>query len=64
MIALSSQCFAIATAIKAGTLRTERHGGRFGEYIAICDDRGLIEVASDAQEAQDRIAEIDRRIAA
>jgi hypothetical protein len=54
MLVLSATCVAIALADKAGTLRLEpRHNARLaamglgGDYVAISDDTGLIEVADD-----------------
>jgi S-adenosylmethionine hydrolase len=60
MIALSSTCLAIATAIEDGPLETTYHQGRFGEYVAICDSHGTIETAANMDEARERIAEIVR----
>jgi len=51
MLTLSATCLAIAIADKAGTLRLEPCVGRFGSYVAISDDVGLIEVADDMAEA-------------
>lgn len=64
MIALSSQCLAIALADKAGSLRFVEREGRFGSFVAITDDRGTIEVANDMAEANGRIAAIHERMAA
>ncbi len=54
MLTLSATCFAIAVADKAGTLRLEpgfnqrlAAMGLPGEYVAISDDVGLIEVADN-----------------
>lgn len=63
MMTLSATDLAIATAIKSATLETTRETGRYGEYIAINDEVGIIEVALDMQEARERIADIMRRIA-
>lgn len=51
---------AIAAAAKAGTLTVTEHASRFvGEtYIAICDDRGIIEVQPTKADAAARIASI------
>lgn len=61
MLAVSSQCFAIATAAKAGSLSLVEREGRFGSFIAICDDRGTIEVCDTADEAHSRIRNIRER---
>lgn len=63
MIALSSACMAIAIADKAGALRTEAREGRFGGFVAICDNHGIIEVADNMAEAMARIAAIRERMA-
>jgi hypothetical protein len=64
MIALSSQCLAIANASENGTLRLVRREGRFGEFVAIADTHGTIEVADSMAEASARINSIRERIAA
>jgi len=64
MRTLSATCLAIACAAKAGTLRTVERQGRFGAFWSIEDDRGVIEVQSTAKEAAERVAEIERRVAA
>ena len=63
MLAVSSQCFAIAQADKAGTLSLIEREGRFGSFIAICDDRGTIEVADTQAEANARLDAIRARLA-
>ena len=56
MQTLSATCLAIALADEAGTLRFEERASRFGDtFVAISDDRGLIEVADDMAEAMARI---------
>lgn len=55
MFTLSATCLAIAVANRDGTLRFEVKQGRNGTYIAICDGAGIIEVADDHQDAQDRV---------
>lgn len=52
---LSATDLAIATAIRAGTLRTVEREGRFGPYVSIEDERGIIEASNDAAEATSRI---------
>ena len=63
MQTLSATCFAIAVALEAGTLSVSEQQGRFGSFYAISDDRGLIEVALSASEAEARIQAIRERIA-
>ena len=63
MLAVSSQCFAIAQAAKAGTISLIEREGRFGSFVAICDDRGTIEVADTHAEASARIDAIRARLA-
>lgn len=62
MQTLSATDLAIAVAIKADTLVVQRCQGRFGEYLAICDDTGVIEVALTDAEAWGRIDAIGGRI--
>lgn len=62
MQTLSATDLAIAVAIKANTLRIERREGRFGEFFAISDDHGLIEVADDSDEVEARIEPIREAI--
>ena len=61
MLAVSSQCFAIAQADRAGTLSLIEREGRFGSFVAICDDRGTIEVADTRAEADKRIRDLRER---
>jgi hypothetical protein len=64
MFTLSATCLAIALADQAGTLSLTEQPSRFGgTFIAICDDRGLIEVALTQQEAADRINAIREQVA-
>lgn len=63
MLTLSATCLAIALADQAGTLLLTEEQGRFGSYIAICDDRGLIEVAMSRAEADARLAALRERVA-
>lgn len=51
MLTLSATCVAIASADKAGTLRFDEREGRFGSFVAVCDDHGIIEVADDMASA-------------
>jgi hypothetical protein len=64
MIAVSSQNFAIASAISRNVLAVrECWSDRFGEpYWAIEDDHGVIEIALSLDEANDRIIEIKERL--
>ena len=59
---LSATDVAIAVAYKAGTLRLTAETGRFGEYVAISDEHGLIEIALTACAAHDRLAAIVARL--
>lgn len=55
MFALSAACLAIALADEAGTLRFVERESRFGgTFVAIFDDRGVIEVADDMAAAEAR----------
>lgn len=70
MFALSATCVAIALADKAGTLRLEARVnqrlvamGLDGAHVAICDDRGIIEVADDMPAAERRVADLRARAA-
>ena len=59
MLYLSATDVAIAIAAKRGTLSLTEREGRFGPYVAICDDHGLIEVADDMAAAQARVAQVE-----
>jgi hypothetical protein len=63
MLAVSSQCLAIAQADKARALSLIERDGRFGSFVAICDDRGTIEVADTLAEANERLDAIRARLA-
>lgn len=63
MITLSATCLAIALADKAGTLRLSEREGRFGSFVAIEDEVGLIEVSLDWAEANERVRAIRERVA-
>ena len=54
MFALSATDVAIRLARQNGTLEIVEREGRFGAYWAICDDHGVIEVHSTAEEANER----------
>lgn len=59
MKSLSATCLAIAIAYKNGTLKLIEKTSRFGDtYIAIEDDRGIIEVAGDMNEANARVTSL------
>jgi hypothetical protein len=61
MFTLSATCVAIALADKAGSLRLIERASRFGgTYVAIEDERGLIEVADNMSAAQARVVEVRR----
>jgi hypothetical protein len=59
MLTLSTACLAIALADKRGTLMlTELPSGLGGTYVAIGNDRGVIEVANNMAEAMARVASV------
>ena len=61
---LSLQDVAIATAIRNETLTCEVRADRWGgTFVAIKDDRGIIEVADDAGAAMQRYLEVETRMA-
>lgn len=56
MFTLSATCVAIALADKAGSLRLVERASRFGgTFIALEDERGLIEVADSMEAARTRV---------
>jgi hypothetical protein len=59
---LSSTDLAIALAIRSSTLVVETKSGRFGDYVAISDSRGLIEVHLSQAEADARLASIRKAL--
>jgi hypothetical protein len=65
MFAVAVQDLNIALADESGTLRVStRHSPTLGNtYFAIEDDRGIIEACLSQAEADDRIAEVRRRMA-
>jgi hypothetical protein len=64
MIALSATCLAIALADKSGELRLVERPSRFGDtFISIEDASGVIEIALDWAEANQRISAIRERVA-
>lgn len=63
MFSLSSACLAIALADKAGELRLVERQGRFGGFVSIEDAVGVIEVADNMSEANQRISAIRERVA-
>ena len=59
MRTLSATDLAIALAVKAGTLRLVERASRLGgTFVAIEDAVGVIEVAYNMEEAQQRIEEV------
>lgn len=64
MLTLSATCLAIALADKAGLLRLVERPSRFGDtFISIEDATGVIEIALDWAEANQRIRAIRERVA-
>jgi hypothetical protein len=59
---LSAADVAIALAIRNGTLVCQPCEGRFGPYVAICDDAGLIECHETGKDAMKRVATIKARM--
>jgi hypothetical protein len=53
----SSSLLSIRIAARNTSLRIERREGRFGEFFAICDDCGTIEVADTFADAEATILE-------
>lgn len=55
MLAISSACVAISLADERGTLRFVERPSRFGgTFVAIEDDRGIIEAVDTVAEAEAR----------
>lgn len=63
MLSLSATCVAIALADKRGDLRLVERVGRFGPFVALEYSDGVIEVASDMAEAEQRVAALRERAA-
>jgi len=59
---VSSTDVAIAAALRSNRLRVCAHMGRFGEFVTISDDKGVIEVAADMKEATDRVEGVRAKI--
>lgn len=57
---LSATCVAIRLALEEGTLKVVEREGRFGQYFAIEDQFGLIEVQRTKEEVDARLAEVAR----
>lgn len=56
---LSSSDFAIASAIKDGSIRVEERQSRFGDaFFAILDGLGTIEVCDTLLEAESRVERV------
>lgn len=55
---VSSTDRAITLAIGNGTLLLIERNGRFGSFVAICDDHGTIEVADTMGEAEARVRDV------
>ena len=58
---LDANAVAIALAIKDGKLWTKVQKGRLGDYFAIGDEQGLIEVALDEAELNAWVADVRER---
>lgn len=59
MVTLSATDLAIAVAAKAGTLRLVARASRLGgEFVAIEDAVGVIEVHNSREEAEARVASV------
>lgn len=52
---ISATDYAIRVAKADGDLQLVERQGRFGPYVAICDQAGVIEVADDMASAQARV---------
>lgn len=65
MLTLSATCLAIAMAIETDTLTIEeKEDHRFGgTYFVIGDAMGMIEIAADKAELDERIDGIKKRLA-
>ena len=50
---MNASTLAIRIASETGTLRIVEREGRFGTFVAICDDKGTIEVTDTRNEAND-----------
>ena len=55
-MSFSSSFYYIRLASKLGTLRLQTRVGQFGEFVAIMDDRGTIEVADNIADAEAVVA--------
>ena len=60
MKTLSATCLAIRLALEEGTLKVVEREGRFGQYFAIEDQFGLIEVQRTREQVDARLAEVVR----
>lgn len=61
---LSSACLSIALADERSTLRLVERTSRFGDtFVAISDEYGMIEVANDMAEANQRVEKLRQRAA-
>ena len=58
MHAYASTDLAITIADKAGSLSLIEREGRFGQFVAICDEAGTIEVADTMGEAEARVRDV------
>lgn len=62
MRTLSYTDVCIAAAVKSGKLQMLGREGRFGSFVSIEDDKGIIEVQANWEDAQQRVADVKKRM--